>query len=86
VKIYKENVFLFQLCIVYMFEYVAQGSAAKVRPKSEYNKGCPELYAGLSLCYQVSSTIIKYHKTVQNQNSMLTQSQNSRIVLKASIT
>ena len=42
----------FNLCIVYMFEYVAQGSAAKVRPKSEYNKGCPELYAGLSLCYQ----------------------------------
>lgn len=42
----------FNLCIVYMFEYVAQGCAAKVRPKSEYNKGCPELYAGLSLCYQ----------------------------------
>ncbi|CAC5391922.1 BTS [Mytilus coruscus] len=40
------------LAAVYMFEYVAQGSAAKVRPKTEYNKGCPELYAGLSLCYQ----------------------------------
>ncbi|XP_071120015.1 battenin-like [Mytilus edulis] len=40
------------LAAVYMFEYVAQGSAAKVRPKSEYNKGCPELYASLSLCYQ----------------------------------
>ncbi|XP_052064252.1 battenin-like [Mytilus californianus] len=42
----------FNLAAVYMFEYVAQGSAAKVRPKTEYNKGCPELYAGLSLCYQ----------------------------------
>ncbi|VDI01087.1 battenin [Mytilus galloprovincialis] len=39
------------LAAVYMFEYVAQGSAAKVRPKTEYNKGCPELYASLSLCY-----------------------------------
>lgn len=42
----------FNLCVVYMFEYVAQGSAAKVRPKNEYNIGCPELYASLSLCYQ----------------------------------
>ncbi|XP_048727981.2 battenin-like [Ostrea edulis] len=42
----------FNLCVVYMFEYVAQGCAAKVRPKSEYNKGCPELYASLSFCYQ----------------------------------
>ncbi|WAR03849.1 CLN3-like protein [Mya arenaria] len=40
------------LCAVYLFEYVAQGCAAKVRPKKEYNIGCPELYAGLSLCYQ----------------------------------
>ncbi|KAK3103540.1 hypothetical protein FSP39_019999, partial [Pinctada imbricata] len=42
----------FNLCTVYVFEYVAQGCAAKVRPKSEYNKGCPELFAALSLCYQ----------------------------------
>ncbi|XP_052212437.1 battenin-like isoform X3 [Dreissena polymorpha] len=40
------------LCVVYLFEYVAQGCAAKVRPKDEYHIGCPELYAGLSLCYQ----------------------------------
>ncbi|XP_061181505.1 battenin-like [Saccostrea echinata] len=40
------------LCAVYLFEYVAQGCAAKVRPKSEYNKGCPELFAALSFCYQ----------------------------------
>lgn len=40
------------LCAVYLFEYVAQGCAAKVRPSSEYHIGCPELYAGLSLCYQ----------------------------------
>lgn len=40
------------LSAVYLFEYIAQGCAAKVRPKSEYNIGCPELYAGLSLCYQ----------------------------------
>ncbi|XP_053384064.1 battenin-like isoform X2 [Mercenaria mercenaria] len=40
------------LSAVYLFEYIAQGCAAKVRPKSEYNVGCPELYAGLSLCYQ----------------------------------
>ncbi|KAL4224554.1 hypothetical protein ACF0H5_015256 [Mactra antiquata] len=40
------------LCAVYLFEYIAQGCAAKVRPKIEYNVGCPELYAGLSLCYQ----------------------------------
>ena len=45
--------FLFQLCAVYLFEYIAQGCAAKVRPKKEYNIGCPELYASLSLCYQV---------------------------------
>jgi len=45
---------LLQLCAVYLFEYVAQGCAAKVRPKIEYNIGCPELYAGLSLCYQVT--------------------------------
>lgn len=42
----------FNLCAVYLFEYIAQGCAAKVRPKKEYNIGCPELYAGLSLCYQ----------------------------------
>lgn len=42
----------FNLFAVYLFEYVAQGCAAKVRPKAEYNIGCPELYAGLSLCYQ----------------------------------
>lgn len=42
----------FNICTVYMFEYVAQGCAAKVRPKSEYNIGCPELYAALSFCYQ----------------------------------
>jgi len=40
------------LFAVYLFEYVAQGCAAKVRPDSEYHVGCPELYAGLSLCYQ----------------------------------
>lgn len=40
------------LFAVYLFEYVAQGCAAKVRPKKEYNIGCPELYAALSLCYQ----------------------------------
>ncbi|XP_078332911.1 battenin-like isoform X1 [Crassostrea virginica] len=40
------------LCAVYLFEYVAQGCAAKVRPKTEYNKGCPELFAALSFCYQ----------------------------------
>ena len=45
---------MLQLCAVYLFEYVAQGCAAKVRPKIEYNIGCPELYAGLSLCYQVT--------------------------------
>ena len=45
--------FIFQLFAVYLFEYVAQGCAAKVRPKKEYNIGCPELYAALSLCYQV---------------------------------
>lgn len=43
----------YQLCAVYLFEYVAQGCAAKVRPASEYNKGCPELFAALSFCYQV---------------------------------
>ena len=68
--------FLFQLCLVYMFEYVAQGSAAKVRPKAEYNTGCPELYAALSLCYQVyyrilsgvNATLIhKKTKTIFNQ-------------------
>ncbi|XP_033752569.1 battenin-like [Pecten maximus] len=42
----------FNLCAVYLFEYIVQGCAAKVRPKSEYNVGCPELYAALSLCYQ----------------------------------
>lgn len=42
----------FNLCAVYLFEYIVQGCAAKVRPKSEYNIGCPELYAALSLCYQ----------------------------------
>lgn len=42
----------FNLCAVYLFEYVVQGCSAKVRPKSEYNVGCPELYAGLALCYQ----------------------------------
>lgn len=42
----------FNLFAVYLFEYVAQGCAAKVRPKKEYNIGCPELYAALSLCYQ----------------------------------
>uniref|UniRef100_K1PV41 Battenin n=1 Tax=Magallana gigas TaxID=29159 RepID=K1PV41_MAGGI len=41
-----------QLCAVYLFEYVAQGCASKVRPASEYNKGCPELFAALSFCYQ----------------------------------
>lgn len=40
------------LCAVYLFEYVAQGCASKVRPASEYNKGCPELFAALSFCYQ----------------------------------
>jgi len=40
------------LCAVYVFEYVARGCAAKVRPKDEYHKGCPELYAGIQLCYQ----------------------------------
>lgn len=40
------------LCVVYLFEYVAQGCAAKVRPMSDYNKGCPELFAALSFCYQ----------------------------------
>ena len=43
-----------QLCAVYVFEYVARGCAAKVRPQSEYHVGCPELYAALQLCYQVS--------------------------------
>ncbi|KAI8783883.1 battenin isoform X1 [Biomphalaria glabrata] len=37
---------------VYVFEYVARGCAAKVRPSKEYNVGCPELYASLQLCYQ----------------------------------
>ncbi|KAH9500453.1 G1/S-specific cyclin cln3 [Bulinus truncatus] len=40
------------LCGVYVFEYVARGCAAKVRPSKEYNVGCPELYASLQLCYQ----------------------------------
>ncbi|XP_046373340.2 battenin-like [Haliotis rufescens] len=40
------------LAAVYVFEYVARGCAAKVRPKSEYHVGCPELYAALQLCYQ----------------------------------
>ncbi|KAK3756838.1 hypothetical protein RRG08_048884 [Elysia crispata] len=40
------------LCLVYIFEYVARGCAAKVRPTREYNVGCPELYAALQLCYQ----------------------------------
>lgn len=40
------------LCAVYVFEYVARGCAAKVRPTDEYHKGCPELYASLQLCYQ----------------------------------
>ncbi|BFZ04039.1 hypothetical protein BsWGS_07078 [Bradybaena similaris] len=40
------------LSAVYMFEYVAQACAAKVRPSKEYNVGCPELYASLQLCYQ----------------------------------
>ncbi|CAG5121414.1 unnamed protein product [Candidula unifasciata] len=40
------------LCAVYMFEYVAQACAAKVRSSKEYNVGCPELYASLQLCYQ----------------------------------
>ncbi|CAL1541517.1 unnamed protein product [Lymnaea stagnalis] len=40
------------LCGVYVFEYVARGCAAKVRPSKEYNIGCPELYASLQLCYQ----------------------------------
>lgn len=57
--------FLFQLCLVYMFEYVAQGSAAKVRPKAEYNTGCPELYAALSLCYQV------YYRILSGVNTTL---------------
>ncbi|KAK6192600.1 hypothetical protein SNE40_004044 [Patella caerulea] len=42
----------FNLCAVYVFEYVARGCAAKVRHKSEYHVGCPELYAALQLCYQ----------------------------------
>ncbi|KAL3843047.1 hypothetical protein ACJMK2_021004 [Sinanodonta woodiana] len=42
----------FNLAAVYMFEYVAQGCAAKVRPHSEYNASCPELFAGIALCYQ----------------------------------
>ncbi|GFO18161.1 carboxylic ester hydrolase [Plakobranchus ocellatus] len=41
------------LCLVYIFEYVSRGCAAKVRPSSEYNVGCPELYAALQLCYQL---------------------------------
>ncbi|XP_070199541.1 battenin-like isoform X2 [Littorina saxatilis] len=40
------------LCAVYVFEYVARGCAAKVRPASEYHVGCPELYAAIQLCYQ----------------------------------
>lgn len=40
------------LCLVYTFAYVAQGCAAKVRPKRGYNAGCPELYESLQLCYQ----------------------------------
>ncbi|XP_041367716.1 battenin-like isoform X2 [Gigantopelta aegis] len=40
------------LCAVYVFEYVARGCAAKARPSTEYNIGCPELYAALQLCYQ----------------------------------
>ncbi|KAK3598100.1 hypothetical protein CHS0354_036083 [Potamilus streckersoni] len=42
----------FNLAAVYMFEYVAQGCAAKVRPHTEYNASCPELFAGIALCYQ----------------------------------
>ncbi|XP_076471720.1 battenin-like [Babylonia areolata] len=41
------------LCAVYVFEYVARGCAAKVRPDKEYHVGCPELYAALQLCYQM---------------------------------
>ncbi|XP_059162551.1 battenin-like [Physella acuta] len=40
------------LCAVYVFEYVPQACAAKVRPSKEYHIGCPELYAALQLCYQ----------------------------------
>ncbi|KAK7491428.1 hypothetical protein BaRGS_00017257 [Batillaria attramentaria] len=43
----------FNLSAVYVFEYVARGCAAKVRPSSEYHVGCPELYAALQLCYQI---------------------------------
>ncbi|XP_035661499.1 battenin-like [Branchiostoma floridae] len=40
------------LGLVYLFEYVARACAAKVRPKDEYNIGCPELYSALQFCYQ----------------------------------
>ncbi|XP_070199542.1 battenin-like isoform X3 [Littorina saxatilis] len=43
------------LCAVYVFEYVARGCAAKVRPASEYHVGCPELYAAIQLCYQTAT-------------------------------
>lgn len=53
-----------QLSAVYMFEYVAQACANKVRPGKEYNVGCPELYASLQLCYQVHMCCICYRCVV----------------------
>lgn len=53
-----------QLSAVYMFEYVAQACANKVRPGKEYNVGCPELYASLQLCYQVHMRCICYRCVV----------------------
>lgn len=71
-------VFVFyQLCAVYLFEYVAQGCASKVRPASEYNKGCPELFAALSFCYQV-----QVHGKTESLSTFWTLTQCSLVNLR----
>ena len=45
--------FMLQLGTAQFLAYVIRTAGAQARHGQEYDKGCPELYASLQLCFQV---------------------------------